>query len=325
MNHYQRSTRNFLAVSDLDRMAIQRRSDDWVSNQLNNPATRFVPVWRDMNFFSNEETPTPVFPTLTDLKEINNDLASVILLGQNHDQIYFALDIPSDDSSTTRKLAHLGQFQNLRQSGFALTNDQAVLLAYAKAITYWHQNNRFCGKCASPNTIKEAGHNLVCSNENCLQQHFPRTDPAIIVLVTYQDKCLLGRQANWPKGIYSTIAGFTEPAECLEMTVVREVFEETGIHVNKLDYHSSQPWPFPGTLMLGFMAEASNNRIVIDRHELEDARWFSRENLVTELTSGKTRIPLAYTIAYQLIETWFNQGDMPDLQDIVKSINQKIS
>ena len=151
------------------------------------------------------------------------------------------------------------------------------------------------------------GQILRCSNPECLREHFPRTDPAIIVLEQYEDRALFGRKAEWPGSRYSTIAGFVEPGESAEQAVVREVAEETGVHVAKSSYHSSQPWPFSGALMLGYTAEAQGyTSIQLNDKELEDARWISRKEIIAELSTGKFVPPTSISISFRLIEDWFN-------------------
>jgi len=153
---------------------------------------------------------------------------------------------------------------------------------------------------------------LVCSDPSCRHEQFPRIDPAIIVLVSDGERALLGRQASWPVGRYSTIAGFVEPGESLEDAVAREVFEETGIEVDQIEYHSSQPWPFPSSLMLGFTAHARSTEVRLRDEELEDARWFDR----ADLASNGTLLPPRQSISYRLIEHWFDAGWHTRLRDI---------
>jgi NAD+ diphosphatase len=155
---------------------------------------------------------------------------------------------------------------------------------------------------------------LICTNPACRHEHFPRTDPAIIVLVSDGERALLGRQASWPVGRYSTIAGFVEPGESLEDAVAREVFEETGIKVDQIEYHSSQPWPFPSSLMLGFTAHALTTQILRRVDELEDAQWFTR----ADLASGRPLVPPGVSISFRLIEHWFDAGGGPKLREIQK-------
>ena len=158
------------------------------------------------------------------------------------------------------------------------------MAALARGLCYWHATHRYCGRCGSENTLVEAGHSRLCTNEQCKHQTFPRTDPAVIMVVTrtFADgiqRCLLGRKAIWAPGMYSSLAGFVDPGESLEQAVAREVMEEAGIVVGNVRYIASQPWPFPSSIMLGFIAEAVTEDIHVDKDELDDAQWFSREEL----------------------------------------------
>ena len=168
------------------------------------------------------------------------------------------------------------------------------------------KEKRFCGNCGSQTAIREGGYMRVCTNDDCGQRHFPRMDPAIIVLVTCGERCLLGRKPVWPEGMYSTIAGFVEPGESIEDAVVREVREETGVEVAEMCYRSSQPWPFPTSLMLGFRARAKSEAIRVEQDELEDARWFTRAEMQEALDQDRLRLPPAISISRRLIEDWFD-------------------
>jgi NAD+ diphosphatase len=184
-----------------------------------------------------------------------------------------------------------------------LPADEANLIAHARALVLWHASQVFCGICGSAARPGAAGNSRICTNDECRREIFPRVDPAIIVLVENGESCLLGRQQNWPEGRYSTIAGFVEPGESLEDAVRREVYEETNIRVGRVSYHSSQPWPFPAALMLGFIAEARSTDIELNDGELEDAQWFTRE----QLRSGETRLPFRISISRRLVDHWINQ------------------
>jgi NAD+ diphosphatase len=196
------------------------------------------------------------------------------------------------------------RFEELRPLAPLLEAEEAGLLAYARAMSWWRARHRWCSACGAPATPQRAGHVVRCSNEACGIEVFPRIDPAIIVLVTDGDRALLGRQASWPPRRYSTIAGFVEPGESLEDAVAREVEEETGVRIASASYHSSQPWPFPSSLMLGFTAEALPGAIACADAELEDARWFSRE----QLARGEALLPPRTSISHRLIEQWFDAG-----------------
>ncbi|WP_240197522.1 NAD(+) diphosphatase [Nonomuraea lactucae] len=192
----------------------------------------------------------------------------------------------------------------LRQVGGLLGDRDAGLLVYAVALEAWHATHEFCPRCGARTEVQAGGHIRVCPRD--ASQHFPRVDPAVIMLVRdHDDRCLLARGPQWPQGRLSILAGFVEPGESLEHAVVREVAEEVGIAVANPRYLGSQPWPFPRSLMLGFFADAVSTTITPDAEEIAEARWFSREELAAALESGELRLPPAVSIARRLIETWY--------------------
>ncbi|HEU4781451.1 MAG TPA: NAD(+) diphosphatase [Steroidobacteraceae bacterium] len=199
------------------------------------------------------------------------------------------------------------ELRELRPLAPLLPPDSASLLAYARALALWKGRHRHCGVCGAPNLPARAGHVMGCTRPGCGTEAFPRLDPAIIVLVTDApgERALLGRQASWEPGRYSTIAGFVEPGESLEDAVVREVEEETGVLTGDVEYVASQPWPFPSSLMLGFRAVARTDDITLRDGELEDARWFTR----ADLAAGHPTLPPAGAISARLIDAWFAEPD----------------
>jgi NAD+ diphosphatase len=199
--------------------------------------------------------------------------------------------------------------RELRPLAPMLPPDSASLLAYARALGLWKARHRHCGVCGSPNLPARAGHVMRCSRAGCDTEAFPRLDPAIIVLVTDStgERALLGRQASWAEGRYSTIAGFVEPGESLEDAVIREVEEETGVVAGDVEYVASQPWPFPSSLMLGFRAVARTHDITLRDGELEDARWFTRANIA----AGHPALPPAGAISALLIDAWYGAEGAP--------------
>ena len=194
--------------------------------------------------------------------------------------------------------------KNLRDVGHLLGDRDAGLMVHAVGLANWHATHTHCPRCGAPTRSAKGGATRVCDADG--SEHFPRTDPAMIVLVhDGADRCLLGRQPIWPAGRYSTLAGFVEPGESAEQAVVREVLEETGVLVRDVTYSSSQPWPFPASLMLGFSARAdADAQPVATDGELEDARWFHRD----ELRDGSNMLPTPVSIAYKLITDWVNAG-----------------
>jgi NAD+ diphosphatase len=321
MDHYQRSALNFYAGNPLDRLTDKRRDERWLARQLERPETLFIPVWNSKQLFTDGPLPGPLFLPFTQMGKLIEAAETVVFLGGSGSTIYFALDLPLNDSAFADTLAEVGRFQDMKKFGALLPAPEAALLAYARAITYWHRRNRFCGDCGSETVSVDGGHRRTCTNPKCGEQRFPRTDPAIITLIHSGERCLLGRQPVWPKGFFSAIAGFVEPGESLEDAVVREMLEETGVRVTEVQYHSSQPWPFPCSIMLGFNAVASNERIRLGDDELEDARWFSRKDLAARLEAGDLRLPASFSIAFRLIEDWYNGTGETPLRTFLDSIS----
>ena len=299
---------NIMAGPYLDRAAHLREDPAWFASALSNAASRVLPLWNSRSLVNADST-RAAYLALTDLPTDQRTAGPLILLGAFHGDHVFAYEFDSPDPPQTPAGT---RFEDLRMVAANLPADEAGLLGYARALLLWRRRSRFCGICGSPTIAAKAGHVLVCTNAACRHEQFPRLDPAIIVLISDGERALLGRQASWPVGRYSTIAGFVEPGESLEDAVAREVLEETGIEVTDIRYHSSQPWPFPSSLMLGFTARATTTQIQLRDAELEDARWFTR----AEFAEKKTIAPPSVSISFRLIEHWFNAGSDLKLRDI---------
>ncbi|WP_068120581.1 NAD(+) diphosphatase, partial [Nocardioides massiliensis] len=226
-----------------------------------------------------------------------------ILLGEQDGVVHFALQA-GDEAAQDDWVFLRALLQDLEPA-------EADLLVHAVALAEWMRVHRFCGRCGAALEPSHAGHEQVCTG--CGRHHFPRTDPAVIMLVTDGpghegaggERALLGRQPSWPPGRYSTLAGFLEPGESLEDAVRREVLEEAGIHVGAVHYFGNQPWPFPASLMVGFVAEATSVEIDVDADEIEDARWFTREEMRAEAEAGTLVLPGGISISRSLIEHWY--------------------
>ncbi len=301
---------NFYAANGLDRVSHLRKNDAWLAERLRHESSLFVPMWRAQNLvLESADGPRPVLLTQAQAMVTLVQAPEVALLGLNADTAHFAYDLSAIETpiETIGLDAHGHRFRDLRAFGPLLQPGEGALLAYAKGLLHWHSRHRFCGVCGHPTVPVEAGHVRRCTNESCKTSHFPRTDPAVIMLVTDGDNCLLGRQKIWPPGMFSTLAGFVEPGESLEEAVAREVFEESGIVVDAVNYHSSQPWPFPASIMLGFWAEARTREIKVDGLELEQARWVSREFLLSHQDDEQFRMPRKDSIARRLIEDWLQR------------------
>ncbi|HUC68042.1 MAG TPA: NAD(+) diphosphatase [Stellaceae bacterium] len=299
---------NFYAAAGIvDRAGWRRKDPDWLAARLTDPESRFVPVWRSQNLVLSLAGAAPQAAFL----QHHNVIAEgeCVLLGMVEERAFFAVDLSHVETPLEALRGEVPfEFTDLRRVGPLLARHEGSLLAYARGITYWHSRHRFCGVCGSATRSEEGGHVRRCTNPSCNAPHFPRTDPAVIMLVHDGDRCLLGRQRVWLAGMHSTLAGFVEPGESLEEAVAREVEEETAIRVDQVAYHSSQPWPFPASIMLGFHARARTTEIRVDHSELQDAQWFDRSFLLTHQDDDEFRMPRRDSIARRLIEDWLGRG-----------------
>ena len=299
---------NPFAGGALDRAADRRSDPAWVAARRRDPASRVVPVRASGSLVIREPDGRgydPVLLSPASAREVAEPEEEWVFLGLEGGRALFAAEV---DGREGEALAERGEFHDLHKVGAMLTQAEGSLLAYARAVVTWKRGHRFCGSCGHPTRPAHGGHVRRCENEACEQEHFPRTDPAIIVLVADGDRCLLGRKAIWPDGVYSTLAGFVEPGESLTEAVVREVREETGIEAGSVRYRSSQPWPFPSSLMLGFHAVPVGGELSIDGEELADARWFRREEVISRRETG-LKLPGRVSIARRLIEDWLRAAD----------------
>jgi NAD+ diphosphatase len=296
---------NVYSGHGLDR-AHQRRGDsDWLESRLVHAESRIYPLWRSHNLVSSLEDPRASWLNGAQAASLVAAAADWAFLGMSDSQPHFAIDLtPLEKPEEAAGLSANGTFVDLRQVGAFMAPQEAALLAYARGLIYWHQRHRHCGLCGAPTLSVEGGYLRRCSDAACATPQFPRTDPAVIMLVHDGRRCVLGRQKKWPPGLYSTLAGFVEPGESLEEAVIREVREEAGLEVERLRYRSSQPWPFPSSLMVGFHALARYGPITIDREELADARWFTKAELLAAPEDERLRLPRRDSIARQLIVEW---------------------
>lgn len=314
MNHFANSARNFFTASPIDRLGHKRTDAAWMTEQLSSESSRFLPIWQGKNLLANDDVPHPIMLSVQEVAKLT-DKADPILLGSSENLIYFALPI----NTAPEWLSAKGHWEELRFQASLLPEADASLAVIAKALVYWHKRHAYCGDCGQKTLSQDGGYVRICTNDSA-HKHFPRTDPAIIVLVFSGDKCLLARQPNWPEGRYSTLAGFVEPGESIEDAVVREVAEESNIDVGQVYYHSSQPWPFPSSLMVGYLAEATSTEIALLDQELEHAAWFSRTELIDSIKAGSLKLPPEVAISFSLIEAWFNQAEGLELRSILEAL-----
>ena len=252
----------------------------------------------------------------SEVASLLDDFDQLVFLGRDDRGPLFALDLSLYRPELVEPLVGDNDFIDLRACGWLLDAEQAAQLAYARGLVYWNRHHRYCGSCGAPTRSENGGHQRRCSLEGCGRVQFPRTDPAVIMLVEdlsdpARPRCLLARNSRFPNRMMSTLAGFVDPLETLEETVRREVFEECGIRVGRVDYRASQPWPFPSSIMLGFHAEARSTEINIDGIEIEEAYWFEAEQLADfgEWGDGGDNfcLPRRDSIARYLVDSWVEE------------------
>jgi len=302
-----------LTRHEVERATALRTDQDWLARAWDDPATRVLVVEdgqalarigdgaAELVFVSPEQAPD----------------GDRFLLGvDSGDVAYFGVGASPSAAESGAPSADVGldgavpvRLAGLREAGTLLSDRDAGLLTHAVALANWHAVAGFCSRCGAPTRPEMAGHSRRCTAD--ASEHFPRCDPAVIMLVTDpDDRCLLARNAQWPKRRVSVLAGFVEPGESAEQAVAREVREETGVIVSSVSYAASQPWPMPHSLMLGFRAEAVTTDISVDAEEIEEAAWYGRENLRSALVSGDLVMPPSLSISRWLIETWYG-ADLP--------------
>ncbi|WP_406051891.1 NAD(+) diphosphatase [Kribbella sp. NBC_00889] len=290
-----------LSRSVLDRAADRRRDADWLDKAWAAPDTQVAVVIGDKMLVNPERT------GLRLLAPAEAPEGARIFLGIDRES---GAGQTADGRAVFAVLAD-GQpdesYAGLREMGVVLDNREAGIAVHVIGLANWHAVHTHCANCGEHTVVVEAGHVRDCPA--CGAHHFPRSDPAIIVLVTDdQDRALLGRNAAWPEGRYSTLAGFVEPGESLEAAVRREVLEETGVVVGaEIEYAGSQPWPLPSSLMLGFYAKAASTDIEVDADEIAEARWFTREDVRALVEAGTMALPGSISISRRLIEGWYGE------------------
>ena len=305
MSADQRSRNNVFAGLALDRCSERRMDAEWLQAAQAHPAARFLVVGPDGKALADPAANALRYLDGRERRSLPADTRSSLLGVDAQRTPYFVLTPPAA-SATELAESCAGAYLDLRRAGRALSAFEAGLFAYARGLAHWQSRTAWCGVCGSEMVLEWAGHRARCTNARCAIENYPRTDPAIIVIVTWRDACLLGRQASWAPGRYSTLAGFVEPGETLEDAVRREVFEEAGVRVVDCDYHSSQPWPFPSSLM-GFTARADDPSIQVG-DEIDEARWFEVDDFVRDVEAGKLGLPPPLSVSYRLIEHWLKQA-----------------
>jgi NAD+ diphosphatase len=313
------------AVDWVDRGSYWREDAAKVASLRERREARALLIARDMPVLRNGESGLASLLPMSEIDALGGAQVEALLGLASDGAPIFAALLPDDaaemrsDSSDGfldrrvlvvpgREDLKLVDLRSIAVSGL-LPRDQTALLAAAKALMHWHAHHRFCSNCGAPTEVAVAGWRRDC--KVCGATHFPRTDPVVIMLAVDGDACLLGRQPRFPKGMYSALAGFVEPGETIEAAVRREVREEAAVTCRAVQYFASQPWPFPASLMIGCFAQAESRSVEVDRVELEDARWFSREEtmaLIERRHPDGLTAPTSMAIAHHLLKRWAYQG-----------------
>jgi NAD+ diphosphatase len=281
-----------LARSAVDRAAEHRTDEAWLAAAWSSPLVRVVRTSRGTAAVVGD----PPALALDVVPAV--DLEHRAFLGVDGDRPFFSVELDEGDIDES--------FRSLREVALLLGARDAGLVVNAVALANWHATHTHCPRCGAPTRVASGGHTRVCQVDG--SEHYPRTDPAVIMaVVDKDDRLLIGRQAAWPEGRFSTLAGFVEPGESLEQAVRREVREEVGVEISGVDYLGSQPWPFPSSLMLGFVARAKTVEIDRGDGEIAEARWFTREGLHDDVRSGRVLLSPPVSIARRLIEHWYGE------------------
>jgi NAD+ diphosphatase len=297
---------NTFAGNPLDRASERRADADWLAARLEGGGSRAMVLWNGAPMVRDPENERVRLAYIAAplARELDPGRERLLFLGLDGGAAVFALDIEGAADPAEGPLAGLGRFEALRDLAPQLPPEEAGIAATAKAVFEWRRRHRFCSACGQPSLPQDGGWKRICPV--CSAEHFPRTDPVVIMLPVRGDRCLLGRQAAWPPGRYSALAGFLEPGESIEEACARELKEEAGLDALRVAYHSSQPWPYPTNLMIGLIAEVAEGEARPDQTELEAVRWFTRTEARTLLDGalGELSAPPPLAIAHHLIRTW---------------------
>jgi NAD+ diphosphatase len=294
----------------LNRASEKRTDPGWIESKRRDPSSLVLPLWRLEPFLlGSKRSRPPVELGLLSLEQLQGlaiSDASSVLLGLHGERALFALDVSeASESTTTDALGHLGYFCEARTASQMISYENAALVAQAKALIDWHQRHGFCPRCGAATQIMDAGYRRLCPT--CKAEHFPRVDPVIIALASFEEVCLVGRGKQFPPQMFSALAGFVEPGETIEEAVRRELMEEASLKVGDVTYYATQPWPFPSSLMIGCFAKAESMEARADDNELAEVRWIERGR-ARELIEGREvdglRLPPPIAIAHHLIRTW---------------------
>src|SRR6185369_12255679 len=305
------SFQNTFAGNPLDRASDRRTNSAWLAEQLASPDSLGFAMWNGRPFVEKAGDGGDLQIAYLPAKlvgELAGGQERLLFMGLWKDTAVFAVDIDGGVDPSDGVLQGLGKFEDLRAVALRVPATDAAILATAKSMFEWRRRHKHCAACGEPSQATDGGWKRKCPA--CETEHFPRTDPVVIMLPYHGDRCMLGRQEAWPKGMFSALAGFLEPGESIEEACARELNEEAGLHAVKVRYHSTQPWPYPSSLMIGLIAEVEDDEGTPDQTELSEVRWFTRDEarqLIAVEVEGAAA-PGRLAIAHQLIKAWVEEG-----------------
>lgn len=301
---------NTFAGNPLDRASDRRPDAAWIAGHLASPESLALAMWNGRPLVeptAGGGVQIAYLPARL-AGELSGGPERLLFLGLWKETAVFAVDLEGQADPADGPLQGLGAFQDLRQIALQLTAAEAGICATAKAMFEWRRRHRRCAVCGEATEPRDAGWKRQCPA--CEAEHFPRTDPVVIMLPVHGERCMLGRQDAWPKGMFSALAGFLEPGESIEEACARELSEEAGLRTRTVRYHSSQPWPYPSSLMIGLIAEVEDDEGSPDQTELAEVRWFTRDEARQILSGGYDGVtaPTSMAIAHQLLKAWVEEG-----------------
>ena len=303
---------NTFAGNPLNRASERRGDAAWLAEKLAASDSLGLAVWNGRPLVeTGKDGGVQIAYLRADMaRELaDNGWERLLFMGLWNETAVFAVDLEGGVDPADGPLQGLGRFEDLRAIALRLPPADAGILATAKSMFEWRRRHRFCAACGQPSEVAEGGWKRVCPS--CNAEHFPRTDPVVIMLPVHGDRCMVGRGAAWPKGMFSALAGFLEPGESIEEACARELFEEAGLRATSVRYHSTQPWPYPSSLMIGLIAQVDGDQATPDQTELAEVRWFTRAE-ARDLLAGKVEgagAPTLMAIAAQLIKAWAEEAD----------------
>ncbi|MFN3512101.1 MAG: NAD(+) diphosphatase [Phenylobacterium sp.] len=304
------SFQNTFAGNPLNRASERRGDASWLSERLNSDDALALALWNGKPLLEQGKDGGLQLAYLPAnmADEMSGGAERLLFMGLWKETAVFAVDIEGGTDPADGPLAGLGRFEDLRATALRLPATDAAIVATAKSMFEWRRRHRHCAACGEPTQVVDGGWKRVCPA--CKAEHFPRTDPVVIMLAVHGDRCMLGRQEAWPKGMFSALAGFLEPGESIEEACARELEEEAGLKTLSVRYHSTQPWPYPSSLMIGLIAEVESDEATPDQTELSEVRWFTRAEARQVLAGGYDGVmaPGPLAIAHQLLKSWA-EGD----------------